>query len=357
MTASDDDVWPDGSGNVESDVLGEEPVDVAVYTIRGLYDLADMAASKGDTATESYALGHAQAMESAFQDAWWMPGIPQYADSLKDPNNSQLMERWWIGVTPMEAELYKGGVQQPGLAPKEDAIPALALRETTCYSGQYGMYVEGAPGCDPGTYTKTKAQVAYTLNTAVMAVGLGNYGLLGPTDQQRYTDDLAQLQIGSVEEQPGAMPEIGPSPDFKANVDQPFNERSSLNQAWGTYGVLWPVVHQQLGVDPQLGHGLLEVLPSVPPNQSTVSGSAIRIGTGTIDVMAMHSGNTWTTTVTSRLTCTLHVGATLPAGSKVHSVTLNGAPVAYQVRDTNSGRQVFVSTACGSTAQVKVVAS
>jgi hypothetical protein len=121
--------------------------------------------------------------------------------------------------------------------------------------------------------------------------------------------------------------------------------------------VLWPVVHQQLGVDPQLGHGLLEVLPSVPPNQSTVSGTAIRIGTGTIDVTATHSGNTWTTTVTSRLACTLHVGATLPAGSTVQSVTLNGAPVTYQVRDTNPGRQVLVSTSCGSTAQVKVVAS
>ena len=357
LTASDDDVWPDGSGNVEAPGLGEDKVDVAVYTIRGLLDLADMAASKGDTATVNFALSNAKTMESAFQDAWWMPSIPQYADSLKDPANSQLMQRWWIGVTPIEAELYKDGVQQPGLAPKADALQALALRETSCYSGTYGMYVEGAPGCDPGTWPN-KAQVAYTLNTGVMAVGLGNYGLLGPTDQQRYTDALAQLQIGSVEEQPGAMPEIGPSPDFKANVDQPFNERSSLNQAWGTYGVLWPVVHQQLGVDPQLGHGLLEVLPSVPPNQSTVSGSAIRIGTGTIDVTAMHSGNTWTTTMTSSgLACTLHVGATLPAGSTVQSVTLNGTPVAYQVRDTNSGRQVLVSTACGSTAQVKIVAS
>jgi len=201
----------------------------------------------------------------------------------------------------------------------------------------------------------TKAQVAYTLNTGVMAVALGNYGLLGPSDQQRYTDDLAQLQIGSVEEQPGAMPEIGPSPDFTANINQPFNERSSLNQAWGTYGVLWPVVHQQLGVDPQLGDGLLEVLPNVPSGQSTVSGTAIRVGTGTIDVTATHSGNTWTTTLTSQLTCNLHVGVTLPAGTTVQSVTLNGTPTIYSVRDTNSGRQVFVSTSCGSTAQVKVV--
>ena len=360
LTTSDDDVWPDGSGNVEATGLGEDKLDVAVYTIRGLLDLADMAASKGDTATEQFALSHAATMESQFRGAWWIPSIPQYADSLGDPANTQILQRWWIGVTPMEAALYKTvagtEVEQPGLALKADALPALALRETSCYSGTYGLYVEGGPGCDPGTF-QGHIQQAYTLNTGVMAVGLGNYGLLGPTDQQRYTDDLAQLQLGSVAEQPGAMPEIGPSPDFPANVTLPFNERSSLDQAWGTYGVLWPVVHQQLGVGPQLGHGLLEVLPSVPPGQSTVSGSNIRVGTGSIDVTATHSGNTWTTTVTSRLACTLHVGATLPAGSTVMSVTLNGATAAFTVRDTNAGRQVFVSTPCGSTAKVQVTAS
>src|SRR6266571_2109778 len=358
LTSSDDDLWPDGSGNVESNVLGADAVDVAVYTIRGLLDLADMAASKHDSATEHWALNHAAAMERAFQGAWWLPNIPQYADSLNDPANSQLMERWWTGVTPMEAELYSGGVQQPGLAPKADALPALALRETSCYSGTYGMYVEGAPGCDTGTYTMTKAQVAYTLNTAVMAVGLGNYGLLGPKDQQVYTDDLAQLQLGAVAEQPGAMPEIGPSPAFAANVDQPFNERSSLDQAWGTYGVLWPVVHQELGVDPQLGSGLLEVLPSVPPGQPSVSGTNIRVGAGSADVAASHHGASWTTTVTARLACTLHVGATLPGGAQIHQVTLNGSPVSYAVRDTNAGRQVFVSTPCGGRAwTVHIVAT
>ena len=217
------------------------------------------------------------------------------------------------------------------------------------------MYVEGSPGCDSGTY-QGKTQQAYTLNTAVMAVALGNYGLLGPGQQQRYTDDLAQLQLGAVAEQPGMMPEIGPSPDFTANGDQPFNERSSLEQAWGTYGVLWPVVHQQLGVDPQIGNGLLEVLPAVPSGQTTVSGSSIHVGTGQIDVTATHTGNTWTTTVKSQLTCVLHVGVTLPAGSTVHRVTLNGVAKAYTVRDTHSGREVFVSTSCGSTAQVRVVA-
>src|SRR2546430_168397 len=136
LTTSDDDIWPDGSGNVEAPGLGEEPVDVAVYTIRGLYDLADMAASKGDTATEQFALSHATTLENAFHGDWWMPSIPQYADSLSDPSNSQLMQRWWTGVTPMEAELYKNGVQQPGLDPKNQTpgpLDALALREPSCY--------------------------------------------------------------------------------------------------------------------------------------------------------------------------------------------------------------------------------
>jgi len=357
LTKGDDDLWPDGSGNVESSVLGADAVDVAAYTIRGLFDLADMAASKGDTATQHWADSHAAAMEKQFSGAWWMPGIPQFADSLADPANTQLMQRWWTGVTPMDAELYPAGSPRPGLVPRTEALPALALRETSCYTGQYGLYVEGGPGCDPGTYT-AKSQQAYTLNTGVMAVGLGNYGLLGSGQQQRYTSDLAQLQLGPVAEQPGAMPEIGPSPDFSGNINLPFNERSSLNQAWGTYGVLWPVVHQQLGGDPQLGNGLLEVLPAVPPGQASVSGTNIRVGTGSVDVTATHNGSSWTTTVTARLACTLHAGATLPVGATIQHVTVNGTPAPYTVRDTNAGRQVLVSIPCsGRTWRVHIVAS
>src|SRR5712691_2478698 len=112
LANGDDDLWPDGAANVESSVLGADAVDAAVYTIRGLYDLADMAASKGDTATRQWADSHAAAMVQRFSDAWWLPGIQQFADSLSDPANTPLMQRWWTGVTPMEAELYPNGVPQ-----------------------------------------------------------------------------------------------------------------------------------------------------------------------------------------------------------------------------------------------------
>jgi len=130
LTKGDDDLWPDGAGNVEASVLGADAVDVA--------------------------------MVAKFSAAWWMPSIPQFADSLNDPSNSQNMQRWWTEVTPTEAELYLGTTPQPGLVPPSEALPALKLRETSCYSGTYGMYVEGGPGCDPGTYTG-HTQQAYTL--------------------------------------------------------------------------------------------------------------------------------------------------------------------------------------------------
>ncbi len=40
---ADGDGWPEGSGNVERGGMGVEKLDNAVYLIRGLFDLADMA--------------------------------------------------------------------------------------------------------------------------------------------------------------------------------------------------------------------------------------------------------------------------------------------------------------------------
>ena len=46
----DGDGWPEGSGNVEREGMGEEKLDNSVYLIRGLYDLADLARAEGDRA-------------------------------------------------------------------------------------------------------------------------------------------------------------------------------------------------------------------------------------------------------------------------------------------------------------------
>src|SRR5689334_12734804 len=122
-----------------------------------------------------------------------------------------------------------------------------------------------------------------------MAVAEGNFGRLA--QQRRYTTGNARIQLDpAVWETPGAMPEIAPSPDFTANVDRPFTDRSMALQAWGAYGVLWPVVHQQLGLDPDLGNGRLSVVPQVPDGQDRVSGSHIAMGGGEVRVTATRTG-------------------------------------------------------------------
>ena len=64
---ADGDGWPEGLGNVETPGMGTEKLDNTVYTIRGLRDLADLAASKGDTATRTWATDKAADLEKRFE--------------------------------------------------------------------------------------------------------------------------------------------------------------------------------------------------------------------------------------------------------------------------------------------------
>jgi hypothetical protein len=349
---ADGDGWPEGSGNVEREGMGEEKLDNTVYAIRGLRDLAAMAQSKGDSATQSWAESHASAMETAFESAWWVAGVPQYADSLDDPGDVKLMQRYWIGVTPMEAELYRGGEPVPGLAAADHANAALDVRERPCYGDDFGLFHTGASGCDNGPAGAGEKQT-FTLNTAVMAVGEGNYGRLGSAQQERFTTANRRLQLPTPDEQPGAMPEIAPSPAYGRSVDKAFYDRAMVMQAWGSYGTVWPVVHQQLGVRPDLGNGKLEVTPQVPPGSPGIGGKNIRLGSGSIDVSASAAKGTYTTVVSPHLSADLTIGHTLPAGATVGSVKLNGSDATYTVRDTNRGREVLVHAS--GTGQQKLV--
>ncbi|MEA2267530.1 MAG: hypothetical protein QOC64_140 [Solirubrobacteraceae bacterium] len=118
----DGDGWPEGLGNVEREGMGEEKLDNTVYTIRGLWDLADMAAARRDRETERWARRTAGRMQRRFEAAWWMPAIPGYADSLDDPGNRKVQQRHWIGVTPMEVELTRGG--RPARASRRAGTPS-----------------------------------------------------------------------------------------------------------------------------------------------------------------------------------------------------------------------------------------
>ena len=132
---TDNDGWPEGLGNVERSGMGPEKLDNTVYFIRGLYDLADMAAAKHDRATERWAKDLGDRLRARFDPEWWHAESSQYADSLEDKTNKPIQQQHWIGVTPMEVELTDGGAAVPGLAPRDHGTAALAEREKPCFSG------------------------------------------------------------------------------------------------------------------------------------------------------------------------------------------------------------------------------
>ncbi len=357
---ADGDGWPEGSGNVERPGMGVEKLDNTVYTIRGLRDLADMATAEGDTATATWAGSHADAMEKKFEATWWYGGdTAQYADSIDDPSNpandnTKIFQRHWIGLTPMDAELVRPGQVTRPLASDQHAQAALARREQDCYTGTTGLYHTGTgptsadggnkgTSCDSAVSSVQSDREVFSLGNAVMAVAEGNFGRLA--QQRTYTDDNAKIQLDpSLWEMPGAMPEIAPSPDFQANIDRPFTGRSMVLQAWGAYGDLWPVVHQQLGVSPDMGRHRLEVVPQVPQGQTRVAGRHILVGGGAIDVTATAAGKALRTVVTRHAArAALTIGQVLPSGAHVAAVTLDGRSVAYTVRHTARGDEVVAN--------------
>ena len=352
----DEDGWLEGLGNVEREGMGPEKLDNNVYYIRGLYDLADMARSKGDIGTRRWATRIADDLAARFEDEWWMEDQSLHADSLSD-TGAKIQQKHWITGTPMDAVLTVRRETVPGLAARDHGIRSLALHETPCFSGERGAagFNRGLfhTGCGGGPTGAGEAQI-FTLNTAIQAVGEGNYGRLGAGQQRRYTDANVETMFaqpatnGTPDEMPGAMPEIVPSPAFGKNIDRCWTCRAMFIQAWGNMGTAWPVVHQQLGVRPDLGRGRLEVVPQLPTS-SPIAGTDIRLGDGAIDVAASRNGDRYRTEVDAgdAPVRRLAIGHTLPRGTAVRRVTLDGRQVDWNARTTNRGLEVTVDAGSG----------
>ncbi len=351
--------------------MGVEKLDSTVYLDRGLRDLADLAASKHDTEVQQWATARANDLESRFEAQWWVPQAMGYADSVDNPtdpanDNTPIFQRHWIGVTPMEAVLVRPGQPNAPLASADHAKTALDQRETSCYTGEFGLFHTGTgptsdpagnkgDSCDPVVSQVQSERAIFSLNTSIMAVAEGNFGRLGPKQQQVYTTGNARIQLDpTVWETPGAMPEIAPSPDSPANIGRPFYDRSMALQAWGTYGILWPVIHQQLGVDPDLGHGRVAVIPQLPQGQQKVAGSNIRVGRGSVDVSARLAGKELRADVTAKgVGASVTIGAVLPSGAKVKQVTLDGRAATYKLVTTSRGVEVQLP-ARGASSALKI---
>jgi len=156
---------------------------------------------------------------------------------------------------------------------------------------------------------------------------------------------------GTPDEQPGAMPEIFPSPDQGANIDRCWTCRSMFMQSWDNYGTAWAVVHQWLGVRPDLGRHLVAFVPQVPQGQASVQGQDIRLGGGSADVLATHAGSSFRTeidTTTGVGADEVVIGHTLPSGARPTAVVLDGRPVHnFRAVQTNRGTEVTVPTTTG----------
>lgn len=354
------DGWPEGAGMVEATGTGAIKLDVAVYTIRALNGLAEMAASKGDTATLDWAANKVSALTAKFTQDWWFPSQGLFADSLAlnqvvqtDPTAAlgtnpippldqytQLEQYYWTNATPMETSI----------ASVQDATIAFPTLESSLLTGTTGFFQQGQSL--PAIQGNLQASA---LNTGVMAVAEANYGRMD--ESLRYVRFVAdELDV----EQPGALPELFDSPGY--SYFPPFSGGmgtqefggAMVMQAWSSYGIHWPLVHLYLGINPDVPARSLSVVPDLPSTWPQLSIDELRVGRSEISVSAQHSGKLYVTTVTSPGGWNLTIGHTLPANSAVLSVTLNGSPAAFQIVDTNRGREVHVQTNSGGSKQLTV---
>jgi hypothetical protein len=340
----DGDLWPEGFGMVERGGMGEEKLDVTAYTWQALRALQDMAASKSDATTAAWAAAQADAMEAAFDDAWWMDSESLYADSLcngaapnPDPTwvnfctgaDQQLQQRHWINAVPMETML----------APTGHANTALDTLEGPNHTGSCGLFHTGVGGGPTGAGELK----CWTLPNSVMAMAEANYGRLADEEALLYQHTISgDLML----EMPGALPEISPSPEYDPFVD--FRDRAMFMQAWSSYGVQWPVINNYLGIRPDVPRDALSVIADVPDSWPGLSVSDLRVGDGTMSAAASRAGKTYTTTANAPAGWELTLGHTVPEGATVVSVTLDGSPVPWSFIDTPRGREVYVTTTTGA---------
>ena len=344
------DGWPEGAGMVEANGMGATKLDVAVYTIRALNDLVEMADSKGDSATRDSAAMKAAALTNKFRQDWWISSQGLFADSLAlskmvptdppatvgtQPGYTQLEQLFWINATPMETSF----------ALPADAAMAFPQLESSIFTGTTGFYQQGQ---DLSAGIQGNRQ-ASAVNTGVMAIAEANYGRM---DQSlRYVQFIAdELDV----EQPGALPELFDSPDYKYfGGGNPFGG-AMVMQAWSSYGIHWPLEELYLGIKPDAPAKTLAVVPDLPGSWKELSINDLNVGSDQIAVSVKRAGINYVTTVSAPAGWSLTIGYTFPVNTQIKSVRLNNSPAAFQIVNTNRGEEIHVQTNSGGTQEVRI---
>ncbi len=222
-----------------------------------------------------------------------------------------------------------------------DASIAFRQLESSTFTGTTGFYQQGQrlPAIKG-------SRQASAVNTGVMAIAEANYGRM---DQSlRFVSFVAnELDV----EQPGALPELFPSPDY--TYFPPFGG-AMVMQAWSSYGIHWPLVELYLGIKPDAPAKSLSVVPDLPRSWRELSVDNLRVGSSQIAVSVKRAGVNYVTTVSAPAGWSLTIGYTLPANTQVKSVTLNRSPAAFQIVPTNRGEEIHVQTNSGGTQEIRI---
>jgi hypothetical protein len=291
----------------------------------------------------------AGALIDKFRQDWWIPSIGLFADSLAlsqmvltdppatvgtSPGYTQLQGLNWIDVAPMETNFALPG----------DAAMAFPQLESSTFTGPTGFFQQGRSlPAIPGDLE------ASAVNTGAVAIAEANYGRM---DQSlRYIEFVAdELDV----EQPGALPELFDSPDYKYfSGGNPFGG-AMVMQAWSSYGIHWPLVELYLGIKPDAPAKTLAVVPDLPGSWKELSINNLHVGSDQIAASVKRAGINYVTTVSAPAGWRLTIGYTFPLNTQIKSVRLNNSPVAFQIVNTNRGEEIHVQTNSGSTQEVRI---
>ena len=237
---------------------------MAVYTIRGLLDLAGMAASKGDRAT---ARGRRPRPPPGSRSS--RPMVVRRRRELvrglaAGPGQHKLFQRYWIGAVPMEASLPGGGSvadSGPRPAPRSPSAGTRLL-----HRGLRLLPHRHARLRQRRVERAVRQRDIFSARQRRDGRGRGQLRPAHPAAAGTRRPTPAASSTRRCGEMPGAMPEILPSPDFGANMEQGLPEparaccrpgertessgRSSTSSSAST---------------PTWDRGALSVVPQIPP--------------------------------------------------------------------------------------------
>ena len=126
-------------------------------------------------------------LEHAFEGTWWTPRRSSTPTRSIDPGNEQSTRSTGSAQTPMEAELLRRRRTCPASRRTSTASTALAGPRERLLQRRAARQPRPVPHGLRRRPRGRRRREIFSLNTAIQAVGEGNYGRLGAGQQQRYT--------------------------------------------------------------------------------------------------------------------------------------------------------------------------